>query len=317
MKWLREVNGLLEPYWKFIQWAFVGLAFLIIGVALHASWGDLSSFNWRLNYLCFAVSLVLVSLVVPALAVWWTLSLRLLREQLDWSKGAKIWAFAQLAKYLPGGIWNYVGRLHATDRAGVSKSSAALSLILETVLTTQAAAAVFLVSLPFWPTTDWSVGELLVIAGLLVAGLVALHPFALHRGVNLALRLIRKPAITVSSLKYRHILGLLGAHILTAAGAGMAFYLMIVAVYYVPVDAVLPIAGMLAVSVIVGFLNPLTPHGLGTREGLLALLLHYYLPLPAAIAISLLARLWLTLSDLIGLLIVTLTCRAVSLIKRD
>jgi hypothetical protein len=316
MKCWQALNRIVETYWKLIQWSVVGLSFVLIGTTLYLNWGNLSSFDWHLNYLWFGVSLVLVSLVVPLLATWWTLNIRLLHEQLGWRQGARIWAFTQLAKYLPGGIWDYVSRVYASNRVGVSKSSATLSLAIEAVLRTQAAVIVFLLSLPFWPKTEWSHGELLVITSGLLAGFVVLHPFTLNRGMNLALRMLQKPPVSITSLKYRHILGLLGGHIATAAGAGGAFYLMVIAVYYVPLNAALPMAGMLAISVIAGFLNPLTPHGLGTREGLLALLLRCYLPLPAAIAISLLARLWLTLSDLVGLLIVTLTCRAVALIKK-
>jgi hypothetical protein len=90
------------------------------------------------------------------------------------------------------------------------------------------------------------------------------------------------------------------------AAAGGAFYVMVISVHNVPIKAAFPMAGMLAISVISGFLNPLTPHGLGTREGLLIILLNQYLPLPVAIVVSLLARVWLTLSELVSVLLTAL-----------
>lgn len=315
MKWLQALSGVLEPYWKFIQWAFVGSAFLLGGIALRASWGELSTFNWRLNYPHFAASLLLVSLVVPAQAVWWTLSVRLLGEQLDWNTGMRIWALAQLAKYLPGGIWNYVGRLYAANRVGVSKHSAMLSLVLETAFTLQAATMVFLGSLPFWPSAGRFHTRVPVIIAALVVGLLVVHPHILNWAMNLALRILKKPPVSIAFLSYRHILGLLVGHILTTAGAGGAFYLMIGSVCYVSLSAAVPIAGMLAISFAAGFLNPLTPHGLGTREGILAILLGYYLPMPAVIVVVLLCRVWLTLSEVLGVLAVTVGCRVATLLE--
>ncbi len=302
----------LSKHWKAIQYGFVGLAFLFIAIAFVTNWRELSSFNWELDILQFTGSLVLVSLAMLSLAVWWTLSIRLLHEPLGWGQGTRIWAVSQLAKYLPGGVWNYVSRAYASDKAGVSKRHTVLSLVIETVLRIQAALIVFLVSLPLWPTSEWSLVELLLIFGVLLLGLLVLNPSILDRCINLALRVLKRPPVDVRSLKYRHVFGLLAGHTLTVLGAGVAFYLMVASVYTVSIDAAIPMAGMLAISVISGFLNPLTPHGLGTREALLIVLLNYYLPLPAAIVISVLARLWLTISELATVLVVTLIFRALS-----
>ena len=305
----RVLTGVLKKHWRVIQYCFVGLAFLLIGKSLYTSWRELPSLSWKLDYPWFVVSLLLVSVAMLTLAAWWTLSVRLLHEPLGWRQGARIWAVAQLAKYLPGGIWNYVGRVVACDRLGVSRPHTVLSLVIETVLRIEAAIIVFLASLPFWPRSDWSRAELFFIVALLVLGLIALHPLILNRSVNLTLRLLRRQPVDMASVKYGYILGLLVGHVLTVVSTGGAFYLMVVSVHAVPIGAALPMTGMLAISVILGFLNPLTPQGLGTREGLLILLLGYYVPLPIAIVLSLLSRLWLTLAELLGVLIVTLLFR--------
>jgi uncharacterized membrane protein YbhN (UPF0104 family) len=184
--------------------------------------------------------------------------------------------------------------------------------VIETVLRIQAAVIVFFASVPLWPTSNWSLFEILLILGILLLGFLILNPSILDKGINFTLRLLHRPTVDVTLLKYRHVFGLLAGHTLTVVGAGVAFYLMVASVHSVPIDAAFPMAGMLAISVIVGFLNPLTPHGLGTREALLVLLLTSYLPLPAAIAISVLARLWLTISELLTVAVVVLIFRAAS-----
>lgn len=308
-------KAIIARRWKFIQYLCVALAFFFIGTALYANWDSLSSLKREVNYLWFTLSSSIAAIAILSLAVWWTLSVRCLQNQsaqrrLGWKHGVRIWAVAQLARYLPGGIWNYVGRAYACAQAGVSKSCTALSLAIEAVLRVQAAIIVFLTCLPLWPVSEWSDTELFLAVGLLLAGFLVLKPGILNRGINVVLQIWRRSPINMPSLKHKCVLALLTGHVLTVAVAGSAFYLMVISVYYVPISAALPMTGMLAIAVIIGFLNPLTPHGLGTREGLLILLLNYYLPLPIAIVVSLLARLWLTISELMGILVVALVFRA-------
>lgn len=306
----RGGKRLFRKHWRLVQYCFVGLVFLPIGISLYTNWRELSSFKWELDYRWLALSIPLVSASVLSLAAWWTWSVRLLQEPLGWRQGTRIWAVSQLAKYLPGGIWNYVSRAYASERAGVSRRHAALSLVIEVILSIQAAIIVFLASLPFWPTNECSYAELLVLVGIVMLGFIALKPSLLNGSVNLALRVLGREPVDIASLKYPQILELLTGHTLAAFGAGLAFYLMVLSVHDVPTSAAFPMAGMLAISVVAGFLNPLTPHGLGTREGLLIVLLSFYLPLPVAIVISLLSRVWLTVSELLGVLFVSIAFRA-------
>ena len=184
-----------------------------------------------------------------------------------------------------------------------------LSVVIEAILRIQAAIIVFLVSLPFWPSGYWSQLELLAITGVLLLGLVAVHPRVLNGCISLVSRLFRRPPIDIASLRYHHLLMLLLGHVLASLVAGLAFYGLVTSVHSLPANSALPVAGMLAISVVVGFLNPLTPHGLGTREGLLIILLNLYLPVPVAIVISLLSRLWLTAAELLGTLFISLVLR--------
>lgn len=302
----RAVKGSIEKRWKLIQYTSVGISLLLIGGSLYGNWSYLATLHWKPDYLWFATSVLMVSVAIFSLAIWWTLSIRLMEGELGLRRGARIWAFAQLAKYLPGGIWNYASRVYACDKAGISKSQASLSLAIETVLRMQAAVIVFLASLPFWPQSYRHGVMLLFVVSLLLLGFLVLNPSILERAMNLSLRMLGRPPISTASLRYRHILGLLIGHTFTVAAAGGAFYIMVTSVQDVPAQAALPMAGMLAISVVFGFLNPLTPHGLGTREGMLILMLQQYVPLTVAIVISLLSRVWLILSELVSVLITVL-----------
>jgi uncharacterized membrane protein YbhN (UPF0104 family) len=301
----RFLKVYVRNYGRFAQFLFAGLLFFVVGEKLYSHWNDLSSYKWQLDYRWFFVSTLLVSIAILSLAAWWILSLRLLREHISWKYGIKIWALSQLAKYLPGGIWNYVSRMYACDRAGLLKRSTIISLAIEAVLRVQSGIIVFLVSLPFWPTKEWfQPNAFLVLATALLMSLLLLNPYSLKKALKLGSQVLRTPLNDFASLEYKHIIGLLGGHILTVVSVGIAFYLMIMSVYYVPITAALPVTGMLAISVIAGFLNPLTPQGFGTREALLIVLLSYYLPVPVAVVVALLSRLWLIISEVLSALVV-------------
>ena len=84
---------------------------------------------------------------------------------------------------------------------------------------------------------------------------------------------------------------------------GGAFYLFIRAFYplggyYIPI-----LSGIYALSFTAGYLAFFTPAGLGVREGALTFLLSLFIPMPIAIGVSLLSRLWLISVELVILVV--------------
>jgi len=88
---------------------------------------------------------------------------------------------------------------------------------------------------------------------------------------------------------------------------GVAFYLF--------ADSITPLAPTLLLAFIsmnagaywIGYASILTPSGLGFREGALAWMLAFYFPAPVAVALSLAARVWSTVGELLGVSLMWLT----------
>jgi glycosyltransferase 2 family protein len=98
----------------------------------------------------------------------------------------RAYLITNLAKYLPGNIWHYVGRVKAAQAAGASLGGASLSVALEPLL--MAAAALSLVLMGSWAIPGLA-GARAMALGALVGLLGLLHP----RWLNpLAGRLNRK-----------------------------------------------------------------------------------------------------------------------------
>jgi uncharacterized membrane protein YbhN (UPF0104 family) len=80
---------------------------------------------------------------------------------------------------------------------------------------------------------------------------------------------------------------------------GIAFYFFINAICVLPLSTLFGLSASVAVAGALGTLSVFAPSGLGVREGVLALLLANYVISPVAVLISLLARIWVTLGEVV------------------
>lgn len=297
------------------SWARVGQVFIIglvvffWGRALWGNWSELQGYRWELRPAPLAGSLLVLVLHLALLALIWWWSLRFFGQPADLRAALRVWLLAQIARYLPGGVWDSVGRVYLGGQAGLSRARTGLSIAVEMATQAVAAALVFLVSLLFWPASvrrapiaglQFQLDQgLPVVAGLIVLGLIVLYPPLLEKVLNRGLRLLGRPAIRLP-LRYREILALTACHFGARWVVGAGFYLFVSAFFPLAV-ALLPVAaGIFAAAWLIGFLIVFVPMGLGVREGVITALLAVFVPLPVATITALGFRVWISLRDLIG-----------------
>lgn len=256
--------------------------------------GFFSNVNYPLLFISLAVlipSLLLVSLR-------WGLTLRAMNVPIGRWTSVRIWFLSQAGRYLPGGVWSYVGRFYL-GRTEMPQEAVIISMALETGLRVVSELSVFLLTLPFWANNSFlgAKGVLLPLGGVGL-GLLLLHPALLRRlGRTRLLQKVGLRPMDFSGLQYRTVLILLAYYILTVLMVGSAFYLFVAAFHPVPPRLLPALTGYLAVSVVLGFLVPLVPNGWGVREGVLAFLLSQIMPSSVAMVISVAARIWLSLGE--------------------
>jgi hypothetical protein len=132
----------------------------------------------------------------------------------------------------------------------------------------------------------------------MVVGLVFLHPKVFYRIINFILLRWKNEEIKMY-MRYRDIIQLFAVYNLIVLFQGIAFYFFVNAICYVSLNNILGLTGSLAIAGALGTLSVFSPSGLGVREGILALLLTNYVISPLAVLISLLARIWITLGEII------------------
>jgi hypothetical protein len=210
---------------------------------------------------------------------------------------------SNLGKYLPGSVWNLLGRVVLCERMGVPKLATSISLLMETACQVVAALLVALLTLPcFAAGTPIADARLLGAAVLAVA--VGMHPRLLNLWLAVGQRLIGKelPRLPFS---YGFVLAVLSCYTLNWLLLGASFALLgqsMTGAAFAPTQIGILIGGF-AISWNVGVFALFTPAGLGAREAALVLLLGSAFPPGWPAALALVSRLWFVLAEFIAFLL--------------
>lgn len=221
------------------------------------------------------------------------LILREFRQSVNATWAIQVFLKTNIAKYLPGNIWHFWGRILEAKKAGISPKIATLSVLLEPLLMASASLLIGLMSLG---KINW----LLRIVGL-AAILIAIHPRTLNPMVLFveALKLNKKdgenvdtgettidkfPFITESSfsitkkistvkskrqinlpIKRYPLLPLIG-QMCFIGFRGSGFVLTVMALTTVPLGEIPNLFGAFCMAFVVGLVVPGAPGGMGVFE---------------------------------------------------
>lgn len=265
---------------------------------LYVSWGEIVAYDWDLDYLALIIAISLMLCAAAFYAYLWKLVLERLGTTLSYRKSYRIFFLSQLGRYIPGKIWSILGLVYLSQKEGVSEVVSGASVVLQLLLQVVSGIMVFAITLPFWHGTDLKT-DLYVLFFFFLPGLLLLHPAVVNRGLNLALRLTGQPRMELR-WGYGYLLGQLGLWGVFWLVNGVAYYFLIGSIYSSSLPLVPVLAGIFAVAWVAGFLNLLTPAGLGTMEVTLVFLLSFYFPVHVATIIALWTRVARTAVDLIS-----------------
>lgn len=261
-----------------------------------------------------AASLMFAAYLFVFRAMSWRRILIGFGHRLPVAPATRIWSISELARYLPGVIWQVVGRVYLVRPYGVSGSFCSASQVLELVVFLLAniiLAVVCLVWLGHKMVHGLTLNWFLAIAALIPVLFVLVHPKVFYRLANRVMARVGKPPI-VKQLRFRELCGLLVWSLLGLVWQSLAIWLVVAQPLDLQFTKWWVVAGAYSLAWCAGFLAVWAPGGLGVREVIFVTAMDLALP-PAArhtfvdpkvllgflAFLSVLLRLWATTGELI------------------
>ena len=212
--------------------------------------------------------------------------LRLFTRQTPFLDAMVVWSRSYVVRYVPTGTLAVAYRLSARRKLGASADQVLAGFTYEHVGVLVAAAVACLVLFALAGDMPPLLPLAIALATLVLAA--ALRPGIAGRGVEAAARRLGLHLAVI--LEGRQLAAVVAVNVLGWLGTGTAVYLLVTAVAG-DAPPFLWLAGTYTAGYLVGFVAPLSPGGLGVREGMLVVLLAPHYGMGVAIAIPLAIRL--------------------------
>lgn len=306
---------------KFFRAAGYFLAFAVLFFLvrlLFQTWNDLAATGFQFHFdLPRLIASLILLVVARGFAVEaWRRILISLGEYFPFGFGARVWFLSNLTRYVPGNIWQVATMMLLVEQRGVSKTNALLSQVVYTALALALAGLLGLLFIVIHPETlagllDGSIARFApVIAGSGFALLIVILALPVtHRlMVSITARVIRREIDVPAPTFARGLVPPIFSSLMWLTN-GAAFYLFTSSITPTPLEQLPAFIAMNAGAYWIGYVSFITPSGLGFREGALAWMLSNFFPAPFAIALSLVARLWTTAGELLGVTLVWIANR--------
>ncbi|CAN5128108.1 hypothetical protein BH20GEM2_BH20GEM2_07610 [soil metagenome] len=278
------------------------LGFLVATVARDLP--RIRAFPWQVRPALLLLSTASLSLLLAWGVRVWQLTLRRFDVRIGWVALARVWFLSNVARYIPGKIWQFVGVAQLGSSAGLPAAIGVTSLMVHMGFTLVAASLVGLLLLPPGFTGLEALEELRWLTPL---ALLAVHPRPIRAALCLAGRFSRRPLE-----EWRGSWGD-GIWLVALNGAswlvyGGAFYLFVAALSPIEPTRLAALTAMNALAFVAGYVA-LLPAGLGLKELALTGMLASVVPVPVAAALALATRLWTVAAELIPALPLLATAR--------
>ncbi|KPL00443.1 MAG: hypothetical protein AMJ91_04810 [candidate division Zixibacteria bacterium SM23_73_3] len=278
--------------------------FLVKGVI--ANWDQVKGFDWKFDYPLLILSFVLQMAALFWLVQIWRWILRHTGSTVSYSGLFKVWFFANLGRYLPGKVWQFLGMVYMLEKRGVPPRNTFSTVVLAQTCSVMSGLLIAFAFLGVNLYSQFLSGNpgLIVVIAIFFLAVIALvsYPNLLRKVVNFGLGVLKREKISLD-ISSKDVIIYILCYSVSWLLFGLAFLVFIKAMAVASFAMYPSLTGAFAFSVNIGFLVLFVPGGIGVREGLLVLLLSTlfpaFFPVPVATLISLLARLWVTVAELL------------------
>lgn len=291
---VKRLISLAKPY---LRWVIAGFTIFFVLSTLHQNWQEVTTLElnqtgWILLFLAFGV--ILFALIWSG---WvWSWIFLDFNQLVGGTWSVPVYVKTNLAKYIPGNVWHFYGRIAAAKAVGIPFGTSMLSVLFEPMLMASAAllvaSCIHASKIGLW---------YLISIGILVG----LHPKIVNQVLFYLKRIKARKSpiqgnfndfIRLHRYPWRPLLGEIGFIILR----GIGFYLIFAALYSVDVDQIPVLIASFSLAWLVGFIVPGAPGGIGVFEALSIWLLKPVFPIGAILGAIALHRFISIMSEICG-----------------
>lgn len=295
----KEKKGIKK---KVIKIAGILLAVLILGFMLKEfvqNWSNIQPYLLNVNIGILIIAVLLYAAAFLATGYNWSYLLWRMDNKISRTEYLHIHMISALARYIPGGVWNIIGKAYMCTEKGVEKSATTASMILEYVFQIISSGLFLLFFLPVLIKNLLTpiVTTLLILAIILT---ILLLPWAVRIGTKILGKLFKED-LSELQIKNQYVYQILIQYIAVWLLTG--FGLMILVFAFENISALQALYLMLSypISWVAGFLSP-SPNGMGIREGVLSLLLGTNYSYELLLLLTLTTRIWTILGEIVAFL---------------
>lgn len=292
------MKSLINNFGKIL--VLLSLVFLFIKLGQNVN--EIKSFRIDLTTALAVSAVILINLVSGAIVTYaWVLFLRSGGFILSFKKAYAIYGRAAVAKYIPGNVFHYVGRVALGGDYGIPKEKVVLSMVVETGILAITAitfgAAGLLYEFRFYSAVTQVIYENKFITGFLTVFLLLTLLFIAIIVLN------RGKEWTRSILSYLNPLTVIKSvliYLVNFSLVGVSIYFLLNAFW--EIDSGLQwyqLAYGFALAWGVGFITPGAPGGIGIREFILVALYGQVLGEGVIVGLALILRVLMTLGELL------------------
>jgi hypothetical protein len=266
---------------RFASTALMTAIFWWMGHKMARHWADVRNGAGSVSWPTFFAAAAMFALFLFVFrALQWRRILRGFGHTVPVAPAVRIWSTSELARYVPGVIWQVAGRAYLVAPYGVGKTVCAASQILELILFLLANILVgvgCLIAFGFRHVHGDARRAMFLLVPLipLLAGLA--HPRIFYGIMDRVMRRMKKPPL-VTRLSTGELAKLLGWCLLGLTWQSVAMFLIVAAPLGLHWDKFYVVAGTYCLAWSAGFVSILNPGGLGVRELVFAGVMTYAMP---------------------------------------
>ncbi len=288
---------------RLIKWILIALILYFIYRQISAQWEQVRDYNWSINWIYFAASIIVLWIGLFTKSASLKLILSSFNVELPILRAFRIMYLSNLGRYVPGKVVQFVGIMYLAKQEGIKEDVALTSFFLYQIFDTCSGIFVVLLSFFLLGLSYDSISQYLPVIIILIALIVftlviIMRPQYLSRVMNFIRLRFRRPLV---EFKLQKSIGLKLLFIYFGVWIifGASFYLFIQAVTEAPPDYFIESCFIYTASYLIGYWALFAPGGIGVREGVMGALLYELGGFVESVAyvVGLASRLWFMIGE--------------------